>query len=259
MSSTRWGVDAPRRRRTTGPPAAVRTPDDEPGEQARLAAIGRVAAGVAHDFNNIVTVINVCARLLEKQEGLDDSGRQQVGHIRREADRAASLIWQILDFAHRGPIARTPIDLDRFFADFLPVLAQARPVGVTVAFSRDDGDHRVLADPGRLEQILSNLTTNACDAMPTTGRIDISLTREDGDVRIDVADTGTGIAPDVLPRIFEPFFSTKRAAHGTGLGLAQVRDLVAEHDGRVDVRSAVGVGTTFTVWLPALPAAPVRG
>jgi two-component system cell cycle sensor histidine kinase/response regulator CckA len=252
VSISRRGRSPSSLRHPTGSPAFAHPSDDERAEQARLAAIGRVAAGVAHDFNNIVTVIGVCARLLEDQEGLDDTGRQQVDHIRREADRAASLVWQILDFAHRGPITRTAVDLDRFFDDFLPVLGQAVPAGITLTFCADDADHRVSADAVRLEQILSNLATNACDAMPTSGRIDIALTRADGRIRIDVADTGTGIAPDVLPRIFEPFFSTNRAVHRTGLGLAQVDDLVAEHDGTVEVTSSVGAGTTFTVWLPAL-------
>ncbi len=252
MSPTQRGRRAPSLRHPTGPPALVRRPDEDPAEQARLAAIGRMAAGVAHDFNNIVTVISVCARLLDDQEGLDENGRQQVGHIRREADRAASLVWQILDFAHRGPVTRTAVDLDRFFDDFLPVLRQALPAGITITFSSDDEDHRVSADPGRLEQIVSNLATNACDAMPTTGHIDISVCRAGQQIGIEVADTGAGIPPDVLPRIFEPFFSTKGAVLRTGLGLAQVRDLVAEHDGTVDVRSTVGAGTTFIVWLPAL-------
>ena len=254
MFTTRRGWVSSSLRRPTGPSAATRLPDEDVVEQARLAAIGRTAAGVAHDFNNIVTVISVCARLLEDQAGLDENGRRQVRHIRREAERAASLIWQILDFAHRGPITRTPVDLDRFFADFVAVLRQAQPPGIAVAFSRDDADHRVLADAGRLEQILSNLATNACDAMPAVGLIDILLTRAGERIRIDVADTGTGIPSDVLPRIFEPFFSTKQALHGTGLGLAQVKDLVAEHDGSVEVTSTVGAGTTFTVWLPALPS-----
>ena len=213
-----------------------------------------MAAGVAHDFNNIVTVISVCAGLLESQDGLDETGREQVGHIRREADRAASLVWQILDFAHYGPIAPTPVDLDRFFADFLPVLRRAQPSGITIAFSADGAAHRVSADAGRLEQVLSNLAGNASDAMAATGRIDVTLTREGDRIRIDVADTGGGIPPEVLPKIFEPFFSTKLAARGTGLGLAQVRSLVAQHDGRVDVKSVVGAGTTFTLWLPAVPA-----
>lgn len=254
MSTMRRGQSASSLRRSTWPLALVPVPEEDLAEQARLAAVGRVAAGVAHDFNNIVTVISVCGRLLETQDGLDANGREQVAHIRREADRAAALVWQILDFAHCGPIARVPVDLDRFLADFLPVLRLAQPVGISMAFSRDDADHVVMADAGRLEQILSNLATNACDAMPTTGRIEISLTGDAGRVRIDVADTGTGIPLEVLPRIFEPFFSTKRAVHGTGLGLAQVQSLVTQHEGEIDVNSTVGAGTTFTVWLPALPS-----
>ena len=235
--------------------------------QDRLAAIGRLAAGVAHDFNNIVTVISVCAQLLQSQDGLDENGREQLGHIRREAERAASLIWQILDFAHRGPITRTPVDLDRFFVDFVPVLRRVQPARISIAFSSDTAEHRAMADAGRLEQILSNLAANACDAIPADGHIEIALSRENvacetsapvpgmapgAWIRIGFADTGTGIAPELLPRIFEPFFSTRLPGHGTGLGLAQVYGLVSQHGGHIDVSSTVGEGTTVSFWIPAL-------
>lgn len=251
--------------------AMVRFRNEELREQAqhqnRLAAIGQLATGVAHDFNNIVSVISVSAQLLESQPGLDQTGREQVGHIRREAERGASMIWQILDFAHRGPIARAPVDLDQFFADLMPVLRRTRPAEVPLRFRADSAEHQVMGDVGRLEQIMTNLATNASDAIPAAGRIDITLTREDVTsepgspvpgmvpgpwVRIAFSDTGTGIPPDVLPRIFEPFFSTKPPGHGTGLGLAQVYGLVSQHDGHVDVTSTPGQGTTVTMWIPAV-------
>lgn len=223
----------------------------------RLANIGQLVAGVAHDFNNVLTVIAVSCQLLELQPGLDQTGREHVGYIRRAADRGASMVWQILDFAHRGPIDRTPVDLDAFFTDLLPVLRLAQASQAQIALRSDAAQHWVSADAGRLDQIVTNLVTNATDAMPESGQITIALSREAGEgadrVRIDVSDTGKGIPADILPRIFEPFFSTKPPGHGTGLGLAQVQGLVTQHDGRIEASSVVGVGTTVTVWLPAVP------
>jgi signal transduction histidine kinase len=236
-------------------------------QQERLAAIGRVAAGVAHDFNNVVADISLSAQILESQPGLDRTGRDQVSHIRREADRAAAMVWQILDFAHRGPIDRTAVDLDHFLVDLLASIRLTQPPRLPIDFRADDADHRVLADPGRLEQVVANLVANANDAMPGDGRIDIDLSRVQvvsrhhvpvpgmaaGEwIRVDVSDTGVGIPSEVLPRMFEPFFSTKSPGHGTGLGLAQVNGLMTQHDGHVHATSAVGVGTTVTLWIPAL-------
>jgi signal transduction histidine kinase len=253
--------------------AMVRLRNDELKERAaaqdRLAALGRLAAGVAHDFNNIVTVISVCAQLLESQAGLDDEGREQVGHIRRQTETAASMVWQVLDFAQRGAINRALVDLDAFFVDLLPVLARTVRPKVALGFEGDGAPHAVLGDTSRLEQILCNLVVNAGDAIADAGRIDVTLTRHDVHsealapaagitpgpwVRITVADTGAGIAPDVLPRIFEPFFSTKAPGHGTGLGLAQVYGLVAQHDGHVHASSIPGDGTTIEIWIPAASA-----
>ena len=244
---------APRRPPSRAAPAVA---------QDRLAAIGQVAAGVAHDFNNIVTVISLCAQLLESQRGLDELGREQLADIRREAERGASMAWQILDFAHHGPINRVPVDLDDLFADLLPVLRRTQPARISIDVHADRAEHRVSGDAVRLEQIVCNLAANACDAMPTGGRLDITLGRADVAparawargpwVRVSFRDSGDGIAPEVLPRVLEPFFTTKPPGHGTGLGLAQVDALVTQHDGHVHVRSTPGDGTTVDVWLPAL-------
>ena len=242
-------VRTPGRHRAQQPDEA---PTDVPAQQERLAAI------------------SLSAEILESQQGLDRTGREQVGHIRREADRAAAMVWQILDFAHHGPIDRTAVDLDHFFVDLLASIRLTQPARLPIGFESDAADHRVLADPGRLEQVVANLIANANDAMPGNGRIDIVLSREQvvprqhvprpgmvaGEwIRIDLSDTGVGIPPEVLPRIFEPFFSTKPAGHGTGLGLAQVHGLMTQHDGHVHATSTMGVGTTVTLWIPALTAA----
>lgn len=243
--------------------AMVRLRGEELRERAaaqdRLAAVGRLAAGVAHDFNNIVTVISVCAQLLEAQAGLDAAGREQVAHIRREAETAAGLVWQVLDFAQRGAIERAPVDVDRLLAECLPVLRRTVPPQIAVTVASDGHRHHVSGDAGRLEQVLSNLVNNAADAIPVTGRIELSVARREVGpdmapgpwVCIAVRDDGGGIPADVLPRIFEPFFSTKPTGRGTGLGLAQVYGLVAQHGGHVRASSVVGEGTTVEVWLPA--------
>ncbi len=239
--------------------AAVAAAKARTAQQEHLAALGQLAAGVAHDFNNVVTVISLSAQLLEGQAGLDQAGRDQVGHLRREAERAAAMVWQFLDFAHQGPLRLVAVDLDDFFQDLVPALQRSQPPWAPICFETDGRGHRVMADPGRLEQIVRNLVTNATDASPAGGDVDITLglARRPGSgptpwARIAVSDRGAGIAPDVLPRIFEPFFSTKPVGRGTGLGLAQVQGLVNQHDGLVEVASSPDAGTTVTVWIPAV-------
>lgn len=243
------------------PPAAPAGAAEDPNQE-RLAAIGRVAAGVAHDFNNILTVITLCTELLGAQSELDEAGREHLRQIRRETERGASIVWQILDFAHRGPIVREPVDLDAFIVELLPVLRRTQPPGVSVTLRTDGTSHHVMGDAARLEQILSNLATNAADAIGSAGRIDIALDSvapKEGMAptrwaRVTFSDSGTGIPAEVLPRIFEPFFSTKQHGHGTGLGLAQVDGLVSQHEGHVRVSSVVDEGTAVEIWLPAIAA-----
>jgi signal transduction histidine kinase len=211
-----------------------------------------VAAGVAHDLNNVLTVITLCTELLAAQAELDEAGHLQLDQIRRESQRGASMVWQILDFAQRGPMARAPVDLDAFLGELVPVLRRTQVPGVSITFHADDAPHLVMGDAARLEQILSNLATNAADAIAGPGRIEIRLEApEEGWVCVAFSDTGAGIPPTVLPQIFEPFFSTKPPGHGTGLGLAQVQSLVSQHGGRVAVSSVLGEGTTVEIWIPA--------
>lgn len=208
--------------------AVVRTRGDELQDHARhqdrLAAIGQFAAGVAHDFNNLITTIRLHTEFLESRPGLDAHSLQELAHIRREAEQAAAMVWQILDFAHRDPIARVEIDLDSLCEEEMPVLRRVCSAGVRVRLRRDGGSHVVVGNTSRLQQILMNLTTNASDAMAGSGRLDIRLSRLEIEahsrrplagmapgswVRLDVSDTGTGIPSEVLHRVFEPFFSTK--------------------------------------------------
>lgn len=229
-------------------------------ENERLAALGRVAAGVAHDFNNILTVVTLCANILDSQYEFDDRGREQLALIQRETERGASMVWQILDFAQRDPIVLAPVDLDAFFAELLPVFRRTHRPEVAVTFRTDGAPHWVMGDGARLEQSMINLATNSMDAIPDAGAIDIALDRvgrREGRaagpwIRITLSDTGAGIPPEVLPRIFEPFFSTKPHGHGTGLGLAQVQSLVAQHHGDIDVTSVPVQGTTVEIWIPAI-------
>ncbi|MGQ0520562.1 MAG: ATP-binding protein [Actinomycetota bacterium] len=243
------------------------------GRQDRLAAIGQFAAGMAHDFNNLVTVIRLHAELLGRRPGLDADTLREVAQIREQAEQAAAMVWQVLEFAHRDPITRAVVDLDPFCRELLPVLRRLCPPAVDVRLGTDGGDHRVLGDTGRLQQVLLNLATNARDAMPDGGRLDLTLSRVEVEpgpatplpgmtlgpwVRVGVSDTGSGIPPEAVSRVFEPFFSTKEPGRGTGLGLAQVYGLVLQHEGRVDLQTVVGRGTTVTVWLPAAPDPPPR-
>jgi two-component system cell cycle sensor histidine kinase/response regulator CckA len=248
----RWARSLPSTRPVPPPPAPFA--GTIPGAtQERLADIGRVAAGMAHDFSNILTVIALCTDLLGAQSELDEAGREQLRLIRRETERGASMIWQILDYAQRGPMARAPVDLAVLIEELVPVLRRTQAPEVSITFHADDARHLVMGDAARLDQILSNLATNAADAISGTGRIDIGLdSPEVGWVRVTFSDTGAGIPPEVLPQIFEPFFSTKPPGHGTGLGLSQVQSLISQHGGRVTVSTVLGEGTEVEIWIPAL-------
>ena len=232
--------------------------------QERLAAIGQLAAGIAHDFNNIMAGIILYAQMLYREEGLSDAGQGRLERIQAQAHRGSDLISQILDFSRQSLIELEPTDFGAFMGDLMDLLRRTLPESIELSIEAREAPMIVMADPGRLQQIVMNLAINARDAMPGGGQLTITLDGFEiqtgqpvfrdmppGDwVRLKVTDTGTGIAPDHLSRLFEPFFTTKAAGKGTGLGLAQVYGIVKQHEGYIDVKSEPGHGTTFIVYLP---------
>jgi signal transduction histidine kinase len=221
----------------------------------RMESLGRMAGAVAHDFNNVLTVISMSAH--SARDGADKSAWADLNEISASAVRGKALTEQLLSFARRVPQQVTRFDA-RAQVERLRLLLE-RVAGKTAILTIESADSLQLVDMDvtQFEQIVLNLVLNARDAMPTGGSINIrtgptaGLSGEvKGFVRISVEDTGAGIPPDVLSHIFEPFFSTKREGEGTGLGLAICDGIVRSAGGRIEVQSTVGKGTRFDVLLP---------
>jgi PAS domain S-box-containing protein len=227
----------------------------------RLEILGQLAGGVAHDFNNLLAVIlNYAAFVTDELGGPRAdvaAAARDVAQIERAAERAAALTHQLLAFARREVVRPRVLDLNAVVADVEELLR--RTIGEDVRlWTEVAADLRpVLMDPGQVEQILMNAAVNARDAMTGGGELGIETANVDVEasagryVRLRISDTGTGMSAEVLDRIFEPFFTTKAAGMGTGLGLATVYGIVTQAGGTITARSALGVGTTLTIFLPA--------
>ncbi len=241
-------------------------------QQERLAAVGQLAAGIAHDFNNIMGIILLQARLAARSENLSDQDQERLATISQQVHHAARLIQQILDFSRQAALERQPLDLLPLLKEQIKLLERTLPEHIEIRFVYGRGEYTVNADPTRMQQMVMNLAVNARDAMPEGGVLRIALERvtvEPGAsplapelaagewIRLTVADSGAGIPPQALSHIFEPFYTTKAPGKGSGLGLAQVHGIVGQHEGRIEVQTQMGAGTTFTVYLPALPAPAV--
>lgn len=236
-------------------------------QQGRLAAMGELAAGIAHDFNNVLQGILSFAELLSGRPNLTEKDRELLLMICQLAERAAQMNRQILDFSRASVAERRPLDLASFLDEGVRLLRRTLPEMIEVILRVEPGEYGVLGNEAQLQQALLNLATNARDAMPEGGRLEVALARltvAQGErppcpemtpgewICLSVTDTGVGIPPEVLPRIFEPFFTTKERGQGTGLGLAQVHGIVAQHNGYIRVISEVGKGTSMQIYLPAL-------
>ncbi len=229
------------------------------GRSEQLASIGRLAAGVAHEINNPLTGVLTFAHLLREKENMDDQDRQDLDLIIRETTRAAEIVRGLLDFARERPPVKEPFDVNEVIRRTLRLLGNQKAFQqINIVDDLDDNLPRVQGDINQIQQVLLNLCLNACEAMPSGGTLLIATRADDGKVLIKVGDTGCGIVPEHLDRIFEPFFSTKPVGKGTGLGLSVTYGIVERHGGSIDVESTVGKGTTFTVSLPVASTVPIE-
>ena len=243
----------------------------------KMEAVGQLTGGIAHDFNNILTsVIGYVVLGLERAEALRDEPLQrQLDQAHRAAQRARELIAQMLAFARRQRGDRRTLALAPLVEQTLRLLRATMPSSAVVEFVAGDDVPSVLADPVQLEQVLFNLCINARDAIQGAGFVRVRLDRHRGAwrcascraagdhaswIELSVADTGSGIADEVLDRIFEPFVSTKEVGRGSGMGLAMVHGIVHDHGGHVLLETRRGAGSVFRVLLPPaegeLPGAP---
>jgi len=226
----------------------------------KMEAVGHLTGGVAHDFNNLLMIISGLSRVLKRAAGNDPKAVRAAEGVESSIARGASLTRQLLTFSRRQTLSPQVIALDAHIAAFKNMLTGTMG-GLTILVQVPPGTWPVIADPNELELSLLNLAINARDAMPGGGNIVISAENavlskaipddlEGEFVAITVADTGTGIAPDILPKIFDPFFTTKEAQKGSGLGLSQVYGFSHQSGGKVTIDSQLERGTRVTIYLP---------
>jgi signal transduction histidine kinase len=238
-------------RQRTAAEAAQRAAERALVQSQKLELVGRLASGVAHDFNNALTIILAWADILRAERGNPAVG---LDAIRQAAQSSAQMTRRLLVFARHGAPEKKPVFLEHHLAETARTLGRVLPEHITVEVVCDDVPP-VAADAGALDQALLNLALNARDAMPDGGTLTLGAVRgapPDAWVGVRVTDTGVGMDAATQARLFDPFFTTK-GSRGTGLGLSSVRAVTEELGGRVEMTSAPGRGTTFTLWLPALP------
>ena len=234
-------------------------------EAQKMEVVGQLAGGVAHDFNNILAIIMGYSDLLASELGTGSPLLAYTEEIGQASERAAGLTRQLLVFSSKQTVQSTVLDLNEVVADLDKMLRRLihENIDLTIAANRQIG--RIEADSGYIGQVLMNLVVNARDAMPKGGKLAISIANVTLDekhardhsgmkageyVVLSVADTGTGMTPEVKARLFEAFFTTKPKGKGTGLGLATCHTIVKQSGGHIDVRSEIGKGTTFHIYFP---------
>ncbi|MEY2877756.1 MAG: hypothetical protein RLZZ15_136 [Verrucomicrobiota bacterium] len=241
----------------------------------KMESLGTMAGGIAHDFNNLLAIINGYAEFCQQGATEPEVLQKGLREIHRAAQRASGLVKQILTFSRKTEVKFAPMDLNLLAREIVGLLAETFPRTVTFQTRLHDRLPPLLADQNQIQQIVLNFCVNARDAMPQGGAITLATSTHAGAelarlgadpartyARLAVGDTGVGMSPAVRARIFEPFFTTKPVNQGTGLGLAVVYGIVVAHHGFIDVESAPGAGSTFSVYLPCAETAviaPVAG
>ena len=241
--------------------------ESEKLQSQKMEAIGRLAGGVAHDFNNLLAVISGYSDLLLDNVGLSDQNRSRLEQIKQAANSAAALTRQLLMFSRKQLIQPVPLDINQIVSNTGKMLRRLIKENIEFAVILEPKLDLVNADPGQIEQVILNLVVNARDALPSGGKLTIrtsNVPRENdpgqaegstlpgGVVLLEVIDTGTGMDQETQAHIFEPFFTTKAVGKGTGLGLATVYGIVKQSNGRIEVQSALGHGSSFKIYLPAV-------
>jgi two-component system cell cycle sensor histidine kinase/response regulator CckA len=236
-------------------------------QAAKMEAIGALAGGLAHDFNNQLYAVSGFAHFISRDAGLNSASRQDLLEIQKTTERMASLTRQLLAFARQQVLSPETLDLNLAVQDIRPMLQRLIGTNMEIDLQLAPGPKWVRVDRAQLVQVLLNLVINARDAMPAGGRIIVRTTTVEVSpghlfdrlktsveagayAELAVSDTGEGIAPEHLPHIFEPFYTTKEVGLGTGLGLATVEGIVAQSGGRIQVDSVVGRGTTIRLLIP---------
>lgn len=243
-------------------------------QSQKMEAVGQLAAGVAHDFNNFLTIILGYSDLMLDDVPPEAHIRESIGQIRKAGERAAALTRQLLAFGRKQMMAPVVLDLNLHIAELQMMLRRLIGADIELVTELQEGLGRVKIDPGQVEQLVMNLMVNARDAMPTGGRIVIQTVnvvlselqvQQNGELppgnysQISVTDTGCGMTPETLSRIFEPFFTTKEVGKGTGLGLATVFGIVKQSGGTIEVESKPDEGSTFRAYFPQVnEAARIR-
>ncbi len=217
----------------------------------RLATIGMLAAGVAHELNEPLGNILGFAQLAKKCPGVPASAEQDIGKIEAASLHAREIIQKLLVFARQAPPQKTQVNLNQIVEDGLYFFeARCAKEGIELVRLLSADLPEITADPGQLNQLLVNLVVNALQSMPGAGKITVQTRFCDHNVLLSVEDTGTGMSKEVLDKIFVPFFTTKDVGHGTGLGLPVVYGIVTAHGGSIKVDSKPGCGTRFEIQLP---------
>ncbi len=237
----------------------------------RMEAVGTLAGGVAHDFNNALTGIFGFSEMLRPHLKGNERALSHLNEVMRSAERASTLTRQLLTYSRRQPISPANLNLNRVVSDLLKLVSKVVGEHIEIRMSLSENLPAVHADSGQIEQVLMNLVINARDAMPGGGRLAIETGEEHLDeefvryhphmnagsyVVLTVSDTGVGMDSKTRERVFEPFFTTKGPSKGTGLGLAMVYGIVKQHNGFIHLYSEPGKGTTFKIYLPPVKAAP---
>jgi PAS domain S-box-containing protein len=239
--------------------------EEELRQSQKMEAIGNLTGGIAHDFNNLLHVIGVNLHLLKRDVTGNEPALKRLQNARDAVDRSAKLSSQLLAFARRQPLDPKVVDVDSFIRDMEDLLRKAVGEGITIEMNREPDLWNTLVDPGNVENALLNLAINARDAMNGQGLLTIEAGNSvlDADyavlhpevtpgqyVAISVADTGTGMTPEVMQKAFDPFFTTKKDGRGTGLGLSMVYGFVKQSGGHIRIESEMGRGTTIRIYLP---------